>query len=160
IGREVYAGAAVAARALYLFDRAVPVDQRDVRDRHQAAPIVTAEVDDPPVVRARVRGGDLRIVYQAFPSDPEGRIEQGCVDLLVVHRPRRGRGVVPAGWAAVLVTALADGHQIRRVHADAAQRAEPAAQCEMRMAIDEQHLDALGVALDADSAVAQLGLQV
>ena len=87
-------------------------------------------------------------------------IEQHDVDALLVHHGEPRARVVAAGRAALLVADLTEGQEPRGVHLDAAERAEPAAQRLERPAVDEQHLDALGVAVDADGAVAVHRLEV
>jgi hypothetical protein len=68
--------------------------------------------------------------------------------------------IVAARRAAVLVAALADRHEIRALHADAAERAETPAQRRVRASVDQQHLDTLRVTIDADRAVAQRRVDV
>ena len=100
------------------------------------------------------------VADQALPGDTDGRVEERDVDAFLIHDAQPRGGVVAARRASVFVAALSDRHQIGRVHADAAERTEPAAQRQMRPAVDQQHLDALGVALDANRPLAQLGLEV
>src|SRR5262249_15609935 len=64
-----------AHRTLQLAHGFPNVPKAHVRDRYQAPQRVGAEIDNPAVVRAAVRTGELRIFHLRLPQDADRRIE-------------------------------------------------------------------------------------
>src|SRR5215469_6679539 len=90
--------ASVLDRPFHLVRRRLRVHQREVRHRNKAAAALRAPVDDPAVVRAAHRLGDLGVLAFAFPAQPYSWIyDRGGQVLRLqpldtffrVHRPPR-----------------------------------------------------------------------
>jgi len=156
------AAAAVAHRALELARGTGGIPQREVRDRHQPAARVAAEVGDPAVVGAAVGERELGVLELGLPQDADRGIEHGSVEvlgveplepLLHVHRAVRRTGEIgPLGAGAHVF----DVHLPHR----AERSGEAAAREQRRAAADLQILETLVVDPDAQRAVAVRGLQV
>src|SRR2546430_10065849 len=84
--RDERAATAVADRALELARGRTRIAEREMRDRHQPAAARPAEVDDPAVVSARVRLGELDVLELALPEDRQRRIENRRIEPLPIEK--------------------------------------------------------------------------
>ena len=124
-----------------------------MRDRVQALRIGLAELDQPAIVGPGVGGGQCGVGDVSFPADADRRVEQDAVDALGIHHAQGALRIVTAGRAALGVGHLPLGQQVLHVHLDAAERAELASQCLQRSAVDQEHLVAVRVRVDADGPI-------
>src|SRR5205823_11119400 len=76
---------AVGAGALGLRLGLAGKPERHVGDRDAPAAAAGAELDDPAVVRARVRLRESQVLALGLPEDAESRVEDGDVQVLAVE---------------------------------------------------------------------------
>jgi len=133
-----------------------------MRDRDQPAAGGAAEVGDPAIVGAAVGLAQLDIVELGLPQDTEGRIEHGGVEPFGVEQLEpfgRVTGAVRHVGGIGLVGMRREGLEILLAHA--AERGRiAAARALARPAADLEIFQPVFVALQAQRAVAILGLDV
>ena len=115
-GARNAAAAAVRDRALELGRGRRGVEQREVRDRHQAAAGRTTEVGDPAVVRAHVGDRDLRVGDLALPQQSDRRIEDALLQVLASEQLDTLGRVAGAERHVVHVAAIGSGPRVRIAH--------------------------------------------
>src|ERR1700674_2030994 len=140
-------------RPLQLARRSLGIAQREMGDRNQLAAAVRAEIDDVPVVGARVGLGHLSFGALDLVEQAERRVEKRRFEalggdslhaFLWIHRAKRG-------VAAVTRFAMANWNLARRAHPG--QAGEHPGMDELRgFALDLQILVAAAAVLDPERA--------
>jgi hypothetical protein len=124
-GADEATAAAVRDRALELRRGGDGIEERELRDWHEAPARAAAEVRDPAVVRALVGERQLRFFDLALPEQAERRIEHRLLEMLAVEQFDALLRVASAKRDVLHVTPLGAG--ARALVAHRAQHAERAA---------------------------------
>src|SRR5258708_21108108 len=111
-----------------------------MRNRVETFGIFATEVNDPTIVGAGISSGEFRILHRAFPKDPQRGIQNGDVDLFVIHDSEARFGVVTTSRGPFSVGHHPTREQLLAIHADPANGAEISAHALtlVRVVIDDE----------------------
>src|SRR5215471_6375870 len=124
--------------------------------------IFVTELHDPTIIGARVSSSQFWILHRTFPKNPQGRIENGDIDLFVVHDLEARFRVVATSRRSLGVGYLATGEQLFTVHADPTNGAEIAAHALtlVRFVINDEIFVPSAIYLNAKRTIAVLRINV
>src|SRR5215471_14134682 len=96
-------------------------------DREKTFFVIAAEIDEPAVIRTRIRSRELGISHPSFPENANGWVKESDINPFFVHHLHTSFGVITPWGTAIHVRLVAGDEELVGVHTNTTERAKRAA---------------------------------
>src|ERR1041384_1122187 len=123
-----------------------------MRHRVETFGIFATEIDNPTIISAGIGSREFRVLHRAFPKDPQRGVQNGDIDLLIIHDREARFGIVAASRGPFGIGYLSTREQFFPVHPNSTNSTEITAHALALVwfVIDDEIFVASAVHLDAN----------